>query len=59
MTVDDIKNAIEQLSKSEVSELSRWFEKFEEEFWDGGIAIDSAKGRFDHLQTYDSPRRSV
>ena len=48
-TVREIERAIEQLPKSELAELSEWFEKFESDFWDEQIDRDVAAGRFKDL----------
>lgn len=44
-TVIEITNAIENLQPNELSELSEWFEKFEEEIWDKKIAKDLENGK--------------
>lgn len=49
MSVKDIEKAITQLPRSEVAELSQWFEEFQAQVWDEQIARDSKAGRFDNL----------
>lgn len=49
MSVKEIEMAITQLPRSEVAELSRWFEEFEAQIWDEQIARDSKAGRFEEL----------
>lgn len=48
-TVKEIERAIESLPKSDIAELSTWFEKFESEMWDDQIEDDAESGRFDEL----------
>lgn len=49
MTVKDIEHAITQLPRTEVVELSAWFEEFESQLWDEQIESDAKTGRFDSL----------
>ncbi len=49
MTLRDIEDAITQLPRSELAELSAWFEDFEEQLWDEQIESDAKVGRFDLL----------
>ncbi len=49
MSVQDIEQAITQLPRSEVAELSQWFEEYRNQMWDEQIARDSEAGRFDAL----------
>jgi hypothetical protein len=49
MTVKDIEHAITQLPRTEVAELSAWFEDFESQLWDEQIETDAKNGRFDEL----------
>ena len=44
MTVDAIKEAINQLSEADRKELVAWFEQLEEEAWDEEIERDSSPG---------------
>lgn len=47
MIVQEIEAAIAPLPRHEISELSRWFEEFENQMWDEQIERDSNAGRFD------------
>ncbi len=49
MSVKEIEAAIAQLPRHEISELSRWFEEFENQVWDEKIERDANAGRFDKL----------
>ena len=49
MSVKEIEQAITQLPRSEVAELSRWFEEFQAQVWDEQIERDAKAGRFDKL----------
>ena len=49
MSVKEIEQAIAQLPRSEVTELSRWFEEFQAQMWDEQIERDAKAGRFDEL----------
>ncbi len=49
MSVKDIEQAITQLPRSEVAELSQWFEEFQAQVWDEQIERDSKAGRFNKL----------
>ncbi len=49
MSVQEIEAAIAQLPRHEISELSRWFEEFENQVWDEQIERDANAGRFDKL----------
>ncbi len=46
MTVKDIEDAISQLPRSELAELSAWFDDFEEQLWDEQIESDAIAGQF-------------
>ena len=48
MTVQAIKDAIEQLSGPERRELADWFERLEEEAWDAEMERDFAPGGRGH-----------
>ncbi|MGA2075498.1 MAG: hypothetical protein ABSH52_18565 [Terriglobia bacterium] len=48
MTVQAIKDAIEQLSEPERRELADWFGQLEEEAWDAEMAQDFAPGGRGH-----------
>ena len=49
MSVQEIEAAIAQLPRHEISELSRWFEEFQNQMWDEQIERDAKAGRFDQL----------
>ena len=49
MSVKEIEAAIERLPQHEISELSQWFEEFQERIWDEQIERDANDGRFDQL----------
>lgn len=49
MSVKEIEQAIAQLPRSEVTELSQWFEEFQAQMWDEQIERDAKAGRFDEL----------
>jgi hypothetical protein len=49
MSVQEIEQAIGQLSPAEMAELSRWFEEFRAQAWDEQIERDSQSGRFGAL----------
>ena len=49
MSVHEIEAAIAQLPRHEISELSRWFEEFQNQAWDEQIERDAKAGRFDEL----------
>lgn len=49
MSVKDIEQAITQLPRQEVAELSRWFEEFQNQMWDEQIERDANAGRLDKL----------
>ncbi len=48
-TVKEIEKAIESLQRSEIAELSAWFEEFESQLWDEQIKEDSLSGKFGSL----------
>jgi hypothetical protein len=47
--VDEIKVAIEALSRDELAEFRRWFAEFDAAAWDRGLEDDAAAGRLDAL----------
>ena len=49
MSVKDIEAAITQLPRHEITELSQWFEEFQNQIWDEQIERDADAGRFDKL----------
>ncbi len=48
MSLEEIKEAIRQLSPSELAEFTAWFEEFQADSWDRQIAEDVEAGRFDN-----------
>jgi hypothetical protein len=49
MSVKDIEQAIKELPRQEIVELSQWFEEFQNQMWDEQIERDTNAGRFDKL----------
>ena len=49
-TVQEIKQAILNLPKSEYAEIIEWLYELEEEEWDRQIEDDAAAGRLDFLK---------
>ena len=49
-TVQEIKQAILNLPKSEYAEIIEWLYELEEEGWDRQIEEDAAAGRLDFLK---------
>ena len=49
MTLHEIKQAIANLSPSELAELAEWFANHQSDRWDERIAADSRAGRLDGL----------
>lgn len=47
--VNEIKAAIEALSKDEYVRLRRWFSEMDWESWDRQIELDSESGKLDFL----------
>ncbi|MCI0746206.1 MAG: hypothetical protein L0Y58_12440 [Verrucomicrobia subdivision 3 bacterium] len=47
--VEKVEQSIRQLTPSELSEFSRWFEEYLAEKWDRRIAEDAAAGKLDGL----------
>ena len=48
-TVQDIKNAIRQLSPEDLTALRTWFAAFDAEQWDQQFEEDVAAGRLEYL----------
>ena len=46
MSVKDIEQAIKELPRQEIAELSQWFEEFQNQMWDEQIERDANAGRF-------------
>ena len=49
MSIDDIKQAIIDLSGDEFTQLRRWMADRDWEAWDREIEVDSAAGKLDFL----------
>ena len=49
MSLSEIQQAIEQLSPTELTEFSAWFEEFQASLWDTQIEQDALAGRLDAL----------
>lgn len=49
MSVKDIEQAIEELPRHEVAELSKWLDEFQNRVWDEQIERDATAGRFNQL----------
>ena len=54
--VDEIKAAIEALSRDEYARLRRWFVEMDWESWDRQIELDSESGKLDFLLRQDAMR---
>ena len=48
-TVDEIENAIRQLSDDELAAFRAWFAEFDADAWDRQFEQDVAEGRLDAL----------
>jgi hypothetical protein len=48
-TVEEIKNAIEQLDFEQRTQLAHWMHGWEDDDWDKRIAADAKAGKLDHL----------
>ncbi len=48
-TVAEIENAVQNLSKVELSRFRAWFEKFDAEAWDRQFEEDAISGKLDAL----------
>lgn len=51
MRLEEIQEAICQLSPTELAEFAAWFEEFQAELWDTQIEQDALAGRLDALAT--------
>ena len=49
MTIQEIEQAITELSSSELARLREWFEEYYAQVWDKQIERDAASGRLDKL----------
>ena len=47
MSVQEVENAVAQLSKEELDSFSRWFQDYIADEWDLQIEADIRAGRFD------------
>jgi hypothetical protein len=47
--VEQLQEAVKQLSTEELKEFCTWWETFQESLWDQQIAEDFQAGRLDHL----------
>jgi len=47
MSVQELENAISQLSDEEFARLSRWIDEYRAELWDRRIEADIQAGRMD------------
>lgn len=48
-TVAEIENAVQNLSKDELSRFRAWFEKFDADAWDRQFEDDATLGKLDAL----------
>ena len=48
-TIDDIKNAIQRLSREELATFRAWFVEYDARIWDEQIAHDAIAGKLDSL----------
>ncbi len=48
-TVAEIENAVQNLSKDELSRFRAWFEKFDADAWDRQFEDDATSGKLDAL----------
>ena len=49
MNVEEIEEAVKNLSREELGLFRKWFWEFDQERWDKEIAEDVAAGRFDSM----------
>ena len=47
MSVDELENAITQLSPAEMARFARWFDEYRADQWDRQIEQDIQSGRLD------------
>lgn len=47
--IDDIKQAVSQLSPDELKAFRAWFEELQEQLWDEQIERDEKAGKLDRL----------
>ena len=48
-TVEEIKTAVANLSREELSDFRNWFQEYDSDAWDREIEEDIAAGRLDSL----------
>lgn len=48
-TVEDIENAVKQLSPEQLKRFRIWYEKFDADLWDQQIEKDAKNGKIDDL----------
>jgi hypothetical protein len=48
-TVDELEQAVRQLSAEELAEFRRWFASFDAAVWDAQLEADVAAGKLDAL----------
>jgi hypothetical protein len=49
MTVQDLQQSVEHLSKEELDQFSKWFEEYMADQWDAQIERDAKAGKFDAM----------
>jgi hypothetical protein len=49
MSVQELENAIRQLSQDEFAQLARWIDEFRADQWDRQIEADIRAGRLDEV----------
>lgn len=49
MSVQDLQQTVEHLSKEELDQFSKWFEEYMADQWDAQIERDAKAGRFDSI----------
>jgi hypothetical protein len=64
MSVQELEQAVSQLSVEELSEFAQWFAEFHHDEWDKQIIADSKAGRLNKLiekahQDFEAGRRQV
>ncbi len=59
MSVKEIEQAIKELPRHEITELSQWFEEFQNQIWDEQIVRDAKTERFDELIEQAKASRAV
>ncbi len=47
MSVEELENAISQLSREEMAKLAQWFDQFRSDQWDRQVEADIRAGRLD------------